>query len=122
MARGWRGQVRAGSGAAVLTGELLLELPHEGGRLLLLLRLLQALPGELQPTEQRESARRRHGLDRPRQTPPHSLQRASRTRAEVPGQRAHALPQPGAHRADTEVPGSRKSPLQTATGHLFEDS
>ena len=32
----------------VLTGELLLELAHQGGCLLLLLGLLQARPGELQ--------------------------------------------------------------------------
>lgn len=31
----------------VLTRKLLLELPHQGGRLLLLLGLLQTLPGKL---------------------------------------------------------------------------
>lgn len=36
------------SARGVLTGELLLELPHQGGRLLLLLRLLQTLSGKLQ--------------------------------------------------------------------------
>lgn len=39
---------------SVLTRKLLLELPHQGGRLLLLLGLLQALPGKLESGERRE--------------------------------------------------------------------
>lgn len=37
----------------VLTRQLFLELPHQGGRLLLLLGLLQALPGELQVQQEK---------------------------------------------------------------------
>lgn len=59
---------------AVLTGELLLELPHQGSRLLLLLRLLQALPGKLQSDRRkRESARGAH-QDRDGLPGPDSLQ------------------------------------------------